>query len=533
MGLLTSFKNATEFAEKRTVRSFWYVTTMRILSSGLDLIALTLIWYTVNGVVEGKFRQVSMANLILIPEMVVSEALVVLFGLFTVMLFVGKSFFGLVTLRLMRQVTVEIEVSIANAVFEKNILGALGGADSARELLPRTQHALLMARSWVMGAIGSFSTLLAEGSLVLVLFAIMMIASPWSTLALLITLGGAASFLQFFLRKRIRRLSTKQRQSTLSWTANLSNALGVRTHLTISNRANSWIAGLREGVRSSSRAAAQITLLNAIPRYVLEFAVLMSVGAVIAGSFLLGDFSQNAAGAALVLAGAFRISSALLPIQGALNAMISSDVMGKAVRDNLEHMADRKIQRSSSLMLELESFLQEPTSKFLIITGPSGVGKTTSLLAALGDLMQSGALQKLKVGYAGQDPAILSGGLSRNLYLQFEDQPVEAQDELLGLAKSLDFELLLDRIVEKLGETSDSVTLSGGEKTKLEILRAHSNSPNVVILDEPTTGLDIKSSSNLAEFLRFSESRYVIITHDEKFASSLKPSHVVKIGDDV
>lgn len=64
----------------------------------------------------------------------------------------------------------------------------------------------------------------------------------------------------------------------------------------------------------------------------------------------------------------------------------------------------------------------------------------------------------------------------------------EFKERLLELAKLLDFEELLYRKVKNL---------SGGQRRKIDIARALLHKPKILILDEPTTGLDPKTRKNI------------------------------------
>ena len=123
----------------------------------------------------------------------------------------------------------------------------------------------------------------------------------------------------------------------------------------------------------------------------------------------------------------------------------------------------------------------------LWIDGPSGSGKTRLVEQLIG-LRPGLATDPARFAWAPQDAAVLDGTLRDNLRLA---GPVsEAQMlEALGIAQ-------LDRRVARLGKGLDTwigeggVTLSGGERKRLGLARAILRDAPVLVLDEPTEGLD-------------------------------------------
>ncbi|MGM0490110.1 MAG: metal ABC transporter ATP-binding protein [Planctomycetota bacterium] len=171
-------------------------------------------------------------------------------------------------------------------------------------------------------------------------------------------------------------------------------------------------------------------------------------------------------------------------------------------------------------------------SDFLAIIGPNGGGKTTLLKLILGLLRpRNGTVKVLgdsptrvrhRIGYVPQQTTIdlsvpanvldvvLTGRLHRSSWGPwFRRRHVEAALESLRVTETAD----LAR--RRFG------TLSGGQRQRVLIARALAADAELLLLDEPTTGIDVHMERSMTDLLhRLNEQvPLVIVSHDVSFVS--------------
>jgi ABC-type Mn2+/Zn2+ transport system ATPase subunit len=148
-----------------------------------------------------------------------------------------------------------------------------------------------------------------------------------------------------------------------------------------------------------------------------------------------------------------------------------------------------------------------PEGDFLGLVGPNGAGKTTILRAILGTLEPLSGTVTLKpglrFGYVPQRDSVDYGfplkvidvvlmgrydriGLGRRPSAEDRDRAVEALTHV-GIAHLADLQL---------------AALSGGQKQRTLIARALVGGPNILVLDEPTNGMDLVSTTQILSLVR-------------------------------
>lgn len=157
---------------------------------------------------------------------------------------------------------------------------------------------------------------------------------------------------------------------------------------------------------------------------------------------------------------------------------------------------DLHVRRGGRLVLPGVS-LELPTRRVIGLLGPSGSGKTTLIRSIVGvQIVEAGSVEVLglpagspplraRVGYVTQAPSVY-GDLTVRENLRYFARVVDAAPgcvdeaiETVGLAEQA------DQVVGGL-----SGGLSGGERSRVSLATALLGRPELLVLDEPTVGLD-------------------------------------------
>lgn len=148
--------------------------------------------------------------------------------------------------------------------------------------------------------------------------------------------------------------------------------------------------------------------------------------------------------------------------------------------------------------------------------GRNGEGKSTMIKAIMGQIDVNGTCQlghNVKVGYFAQNQASL---LDPNLTI-FQTVDEVAEGDVRTQIKNIlgAFMFQGDDIDKKVS------VLSGGERTRLAMVKLLLEPVNLLILDEPTNHLDLKSKDVLKEALRNFDGTLVLVSHDRDFLQGL------------
>jgi ABC-2 type transport system ATP-binding protein len=153
--------------------------------------------------------------------------------------------------------------------------------------------------------------------------------------------------------------------------------------------------------------------------------------------------------------------------------------------------------------------LDVPQGEFFGLLGPNGAGKTT-LISALGGLARADSGTLAVMGHdvtrdyreARRAVGIVPQEIVFDPFFTVRET-LELQSGYFGLRRNAEWiDELLERLALKSKANANMRSLSGGMKRRVMVAQALVHRPSVIVLDEPTAGVDVELRQTLWEFIR-------------------------------
>ena len=227
----------------------------------------------------------------------------------------------------------------------------------------------------------------------------------------------------------------------------------------------------------------------------------------------------------------------------AANELISAE---PAPRDSTE-LLKFALNRLGNTVFELHHALIRAGDKKLIedltwnigpgdrigIVGVNGSGKTTLMRTLAG-------LHQLSAGKLVTGITVRTAFLTQHLdELDPEWRLLEAVEKVathveIGKGKTLSASQLCERLgFDRDAQWTPVGNLSGGERRRLQLTRLLMDSPNVVLLDEPTNDFDIETLTELEDLLDSYGGTLIVISHDRYFLERVCDRFYGLLGDEL
>jgi ATP-binding cassette subfamily C protein len=390
------------------------------------------------------------------------------------------------------------------------------------------------------------NTFVTETVLFIVVCLGFLFVDPMATLAAVVYFGTVAATIHLFIGSKMTRAGQVSAESTVHANTSISNLLAVYRELYVLGKRDKFINEIYEARIRAADSQATTYYLVGMPRYVIETALLLGIGLFVLAQGMNGDIFSSAGTLGVFLAGGFRLTGALLPLQSSLLTIKSIIPVARTAHVILERSQPKeanefepesyslgaKKQASGPVGLQINevSFNYENEASAAVqnlslsiaagsqvaFIGPSGSGKSTiadlicgvitpSSGTILRSLPQEPTVWKDNLGatsYVPQRPGMVSGTILENVALGEAPENVD-RGRVLGALKqahlSSVIEALPNGIDTDLGKHRDS--LSVGQIQRLGLARALYPNPGLLVVDETTSALDGESEAQIQRVL--------------------------------
>ncbi len=354
----------------------------------------------------------------------------------------------------------------------------------------------------------------------------------WKLGLIILIINPAVLFLTVFLGRRVRKLKKRENQKVEAFQNDLSETLDLFVQIRAFNQEKHYIKKMIENAKAIKEASTAFGWKSEAAGQLSGFVFLSGFEFFRATSMIMVLFSDLSLGEMFAVLGYLWFM--VTPLQDFLQIIFSYQNANSALErlnallalKQEPQYAHRKnpftASKTNTLRLEKVSFaygdkkvlheisLEIPKGKTVALLGSSGSGKSTLAQIILGlyaietghvyvdDIpIEEIGLDQLRehIALVLQSPRMFNDTLRQNLTLGREVND-EQLYEAINIAQ-------LDTVLEKLDkglETmigKEGIRLSGGERQRLAIARMLVHRPNLVILDESTSALDVHTEKDL------------------------------------
>ena len=459
---------------------------------------------------------------------------------FTLIFFIAKSLLSLIFTRRIFLFLGNQQLNFSEKI-SKSVLSAEYSWLRLQSPHTMSAAAVMGASALVTNSLGQFLLIGAELSFLILFGIVLFFINPLAAVIVISYFSIVMLFMRSFLGSRVEAINKELNDLQIENQELLFESLKLSREIRILGRESYFQNKLFDMNKMRSRSFASDMWIQQIPKYSLEVALLFGVVIMVFASSFSIDEKLVVSFLALYFTAGSRIIPSLLRIQSAIFSLQSKKNYAHMAVDllsaldahslggrNLKNVSpfknmnpdesptfptiecremSFKYQDSNEDVIANVTFNISPGERVAIV-GSSGSGKSTLCDVLLGLLVPQGGFSRIngldtsawiannpgKVSYLPQEVTIINGTIKDNVCLGLSGLEIHHPSILSALQKAniLEFvEKLPNGIETRLGP--NGVRLSGGQKQRLGLARALYSSPQILILDESTSSLDMTS----------------------------------------
>lgn len=372
----------------------------------------------------------------------------------------------------------------------------------------------------------------------------LIIKFPAATIITLIFAGLLIGIQNCIFKPRLAKISKKLSETSAMYNQRGNEAILNIKGVKVSNNEKFFFDNYKTAIYNFFKIGQETLFLNTIPPYITEPFIIILLF-VLLSVISIENFSEPdrlVASFAVIVSAIFRLSPTIARIQVNLNGINSTlpivdEFLSLCEKFDISHIKELQKKEFYHLKdkIELKNInfeyeVEKPVLKninltinkgeFIGIAGLSGAGKTTlaDIISGLfspnsGEILIDGEKAKmpLKIGYIPQEFTVINGTIKENVTFGGEEQSDEAIIEALKKAQLYDFieQNFKDGIYTN--PFIDSTGFSHGQKQRLALARALYSNPDILILDEATSSLDLKTEDEICNVLKDLKGQKTII----------------------
>jgi len=375
----------------------------------------------------------------------------------------------------------------------------------------------------------------------------------------------------FFFKKKIKLWSNSRQKNKSEILQVLYNSTHSLRELKMYFKKNFFLKNFNLNQKNLANNEIYINLVASAPRHIIEIVILFTVMVIFIYNLNYSLVENIISVITVFILAAIRIIPSLSRIVSAIqnyrynlfSAKLFYDILFKKDKENINFVKrkqfkiDKKIFFNKNVIFSNVSFyynsknfifdkinLKINKTDQILILGKSGIGKSTFLDLFTGlqipksgkilidnkyDIKNFDNLWKSKIGYVAQKNFLLNDTIINNIIFSKNEKNINFKKinnilENIGIKKEID-ELPnnLNTIIGDYGGNK----LSGGQLQRIALARALYKEPEVLILDEGTSALDVANEEKIINYLRSLKITFINCSH--KFKNQKKYSMVLEI----